>query len=109
MACPIQGLLGLLLRSSGAVGSAIEVTTAQDFERPRLSHPHLLSTLCSALVHRASQNVISWTNIFVVPLDSGDRVFGVAGESMRPGGHVLGARSPKYEVLGSDQKVSDLD
>ena len=40
------------------------------------------------------------------PLEAGDRVFGVAGESMRPGGHVLGAGSPKYEVLRSDQKVS---
>ena len=43
------------------------------------------------------------------PLEAGDLVFGVAGESMRPGGHVLGAGSPKYEVLGSDKKVSDLD
>ena len=51
MACPIHGLLGLLLRSSGAVGSAIEVTAAQDFERPRLSHPHQVSALRSALVY----------------------------------------------------------
>ena len=43
------------------------------------------------------------------PVEAGDRVFGVAGESLRPGGHVLGAGSPKYEVLRSDQKVSDLD
>ena len=58
MACSIHGLLGLLLRSSGAVGSAIEVTAAQDFERPRLSHPHHVLTLRSALVDRAAQNVI---------------------------------------------------
>ena len=58
VACPIHGLLGLLLRSSGAVGSAIEVTAAQDFERPRLSYHNQVSTLCSALVYRASQNVI---------------------------------------------------
>ena len=58
MACSIHGLLGLLLRSSGAVGSAIEVTAAQDFERPRLSHPHQVTALCSALVYCASQNVI---------------------------------------------------
>ena len=58
MACTIHGFLGLLLRSFGAVGSAIEVTAAQDFERPRLSHPHQVSTLRSALVYRASQNVI---------------------------------------------------
>ena len=43
------------------------------------------------------------------PLEAGDRVFGVAGESVRPGGHVLGAGSPKYEVLRSDQKVSESD
>ena len=43
------------------------------------------------------------------PLEAVDRVFGVAGESMRPGGHVLGAGSPKYEVLRSDQKVSESD
>ncbi len=42
------------------------------------------------------------------PREAGDRVFGVAGESMRPGGHVLGAGSPKYEVLRSDQKVSSV-
>ena len=42
------------------------------------------------------------------PVEAGDRVFGVAGESLRPGGHVLGAGSPKYEVLRSDQKVSYL-
>jgi hypothetical protein len=58
VACSIHGLLGLLLRSSGAVGRAIEVTAAQDFERPRLSHPHQVSTLRSALVYCASQNVI---------------------------------------------------
>ena len=58
VACPIHGLLGLLLRSSGAVGSSIEVTAAQDFERPRLSYHNQVSTLCSALVYRASQNVI---------------------------------------------------
>ena len=58
VACSIQGLLGLLLRSFGAVGSAIEDTSTQDFERPRLSHPHQVSTLCSALVYCASQNVI---------------------------------------------------
>ena len=42
------------------------------------------------------------------PVEAGDRVFGVAGESLRPGGSVLGAGSPKYEVLRSDQKVSYL-
>ena len=58
VACPIHGLLGLLLRSSGAVGSAIEVTAAQDFERPRLCYTHDASTARSALVDRAAQNVI---------------------------------------------------
>ena len=43
------------------------------------------------------------------PGEARDRVFGVAGESLRTGGHVLGAGSPKNEVLQSDQKVSYLD
>ena len=50
MACSIHGLLGLLLRSSGAVDSAIEVTAAQDFERPRLCYTHDASTARSSLV-----------------------------------------------------------
>ena len=43
------------------------------------------------------------------PGEARDRVFGVAGESLRTGGHVLGAGSPKYEVLRSDEKVSESD
>ena len=43
------------------------------------------------------------------PVEAGDRVFGAVGESLRVGGHVLGAASPKNEVLRSDQKVSYLD
>ena len=43
------------------------------------------------------------------PGEARDRVFGVAGESLRTGGHVLGAGSLKNEVLRSDQKVSYLD
>ena len=58
MACPIHGLLGLLLRSSDAVDGGIEPPAAQTFERARLSHPHQVSALRSALVYRASQNVI---------------------------------------------------
>ena len=57
VACPIHGLLGLLLRSSGAVGSAIEVTAAQDFERPRLCYTHDASTARSSLVDFAAQNL----------------------------------------------------
>ena len=58
MACTIHGFLGLLLRSFVAVGSAIEVTAAQDFERPRLCYTHDALTARSALVDRAAQNVI---------------------------------------------------
>ena len=43
------------------------------------------------------------------PGEARDRVFGVAGEPLRTGGHVLGAGSLKNEVLRSDQKVSYLD
>ena len=43
------------------------------------------------------------------PVEAGDRVFGAVGESLRVVGHVLGAASPKNEVLRSDQKVSYLD
>ena len=43
------------------------------------------------------------------PLEAGDRVFGVAGESLRAGGHVVGVGSPKNEILRSEQKVSYLD
>ena len=52
----MYGLVGLLLRSCGAVGSEIEVTAAQDFERPSLSHPHHVPTLRSALVDRVAQD-----------------------------------------------------
>ena len=58
MAFSMYGLVGLLLRSCGAVGSAIEVTAAQDFERPRLCYTHDALTARSALVDRAAQNVI---------------------------------------------------
>ena len=50
--------MALLLRSLGAVGGIDEPPAAQAFERPRLSHPHHVPTLRSALVDRASQNVI---------------------------------------------------
>jgi hypothetical protein len=43
------------------------------------------------------------------PGEARDRVFGAVGESLRVGGHDLGAASPKNEVLRSDQKVSYLD
>ena len=43
------------------------------------------------------------------PVEAGDRVFGVAGESLRAGGHVVGVGSPKNEILRSEQKVSYLD
>ena len=43
------------------------------------------------------------------PVEARDRVFGVAGESLRTGGQVLGAGLPKSEVLQSDQNVSYLD
>ena len=43
------------------------------------------------------------------PGEARDRVFGVVGESLRTGGHVLGAGSPKNEGLRSEQKVSYLD
>jgi len=42
-------------------------------------------------------------------LEAGDRVFDAVGKSLRVGGHVLGAASPKNEVLRPDQKVSYLD
>ena len=35
---------------------------------------------------------------------SGDRVFDAVGKSLRVGGHILGAASPKNEVLRPDQK-----
>ena len=58
VACSIHDFLGLLLRSSGAVGGGIEPHAAQTFERPRLAHAHHVSTLCSALVDRVEQNGI---------------------------------------------------
>ena len=42
------------------------------------------------------------------PLEAGDRVFGVAGESLRAGCHVVGVGSPKNENLRTEQKVSYL-
>ena len=79
MACPIHGLLGLLLRSSGAVGSAIEVTAAQDFERPRLCYTHDASTARSSLVDCAAQNVIC------VPIFSRSMVLGGRGSTLLDG------------------------
>ena len=76
MACSIHGLLRLLLRSSGAVGSAIEVTAAQDFERPRLCYTHDASTARSSLVDRAAQNVIC------VPIFSRSMVLGGRGSML---------------------------
>ena len=80
MACSIQGLLGLLLRSSGAVGSAIEVIAAQDFERPRvcaipMMH-RLLARLSLTLVFIAAQNVIC------VPILSRSMVLGGRGSML---------------------------
>ena len=46
------------MRSSDAVDGGIEPPAAQTFERARLSHAHQVSALRSALVYRASQNVI---------------------------------------------------
>jgi hypothetical protein len=43
------------------------------------------------------------------PGEARDRVFGAVGESLRVGGHDLGAASPENEVLRSDKKVSYLD
>ena len=54
----LKGAATLLLRSFDAPGGADEPRAAQAFERPRLSHPHHVPTLCSALVDRAAQNVI---------------------------------------------------
>lgn len=42
------------------------------------------------------------------PVEAGDRVFGVAGESLRAGCHVVGVGSPKNENLRTEQKVSYL-
>ena len=76
MACTIHGFLGLLLRSFGAVGSEIEVTTAQDFERPRLCYTHDASTARSSLVDCAAQNVIC------VPVISRSMVLGGRGSML---------------------------
>jgi len=54
----IQGAAAVLLRSFGAVGGKDEPPAAQAFELPHLSHPHHVTTLCSALVDRVAQNVI---------------------------------------------------
>ena len=54
----LKGAATLLLRSLGAVGGIDEPPAAQAFERPRLSHPHHVLTLRSALVDRAAQNGI---------------------------------------------------
>ena len=58
MAYGLKGAATLLLRSFDAPGGADEPRAAQAFERPRLSHPHHVLTLRSALVDRAAQNVI---------------------------------------------------
>ena len=58
--------MGLVLRSFDAPGGADEPRAAQAFERPRLSHPHHVLTLRSALVDRAAQNAIYSTNIINV-------------------------------------------
>ena len=76
MACSIHGFLGLPLRSSGAVGRAIEVTAAQDFERPRLCYTHDASTARSSLVDFAAQNVIC------VPIISRIMVLGGRGSML---------------------------
>ena len=54
----LKGAATLLLRSFDAPGGADEPRAAQAFERPRLSHPHHVLTLRSALVDHAAQNVI---------------------------------------------------
>ena len=58
MAYGLKGAATLLLRSFDAPGGADEPRAAQAFERPRLSHPHHVLTLRSALVDHAAQNVI---------------------------------------------------
>ena len=58
MAYGLKGAATLLLRSFDAPGGADEPRAAQAFERPRLSHPHHVLTLRSALVDRAAQNGI---------------------------------------------------
>ena len=54
----LKGAATLILRSFDAPGGADEPRAAQAFERPRLSHPHHVLTLRSALVDRASRNGI---------------------------------------------------
>ena len=54
------------MRSFDAPGGEDEPRAAQAFERPRLSHPHHVLTLRSALVDRAAQNAIYSTNIINV-------------------------------------------
>ena len=58
MAYGLKGAATLLLRSFDAPGGKDEPRAAQAFERPRLSHPHHVLTLRSALVDRAAQNGI---------------------------------------------------
>ena len=54
------------MRAICAADGIDEPRAAQAFERPRLSHPHHVLTLRSALVDRAAQNVIYSTNIINV-------------------------------------------
>ena len=58
MAYGLKGAATLLLRSFDAPGGADEPRAAQAFERPRLSHPHHVLTLRSALVDRVAQTGI---------------------------------------------------
>ena len=68
------------------------------------ARPALLGArTCTACVLRGAHILVLGR-----PGEARDRVFGVAGESLKTGGHVLGAGSPKNEVLQSDQKVSSV-
>ena len=85
------------------MGSAEDAQEKQEKRR--------LVELVHALLGARVLHVLRGAHLLVPgrPGEARDRVFGAVGESLRVGGHDLGAASPKNEVLRSDQKVSYLD
>ena len=90
-------------------GHGVNVGSAEDAQEKQ--EKRRLVELVHALLGAHVLHVLRGAHLLVPgrPGEARDRVFGVAGESLRTGGHVLGAGSPKNEVLQSDQKVSYLD
>ena len=90
-------------------GHGVNVGSAEDAQEKHEKRRFV--ELVHALLGAHVLHVLRGAHLLVPgrPVEAGDRVFGALGESLRVGGHVLGAASPKNEVLQSDQKVSYLD